>query len=204
MRLKNDCIWTKNEDIRRNETFPYVLSKFWLHSRLSASTLDFIQLQFLSIGHNFSRTFILLFLAWMHVYCVWSSYKPHMQYYTNQQVCIPVGCVLTMAVAISWVVEGHARRPFQKAKPEGHTPGRHPLGRQPSGTHTPGQTPPLYHNPPSWKNYIWLIELDKIKSTSAQYTMKSKFRSNIRKYLLSSNIFIFDPYAITKLPMQYT
>ena len=48
------------------------------------------------------------------------------------------------------------------------------------------------------------LKLDKIKSTNVQHTTRSKFRENIRKYLISSNMLIFDSYAIIKLSMQST
>ena len=46
VRLKNDCIWIKNQHIWRNEIFPIVLSQFGFHSALGISTLDFIQPEF--------------------------------------------------------------------------------------------------------------------------------------------------------------
>ena len=48
------------------------------------------------------------------------------------------------------------------------------------------------------------LKLDKIKSTYAQCIMEPKFRQNIKKYLISSNILIFYSYAIIKLSMQST
>ena len=42
VRLKNDCIWIKNQHISRNEIFPNVLGKCELHHALGTSTLDFI------------------------------------------------------------------------------------------------------------------------------------------------------------------
>ena len=44
----------------------------------------------------------------------------------------------------------------------------------------------------------------KIKSTNIQCTMKPKFRQNNEKYVISSNMLIFDSYAIIKLSMQST
>ena len=46
------------------------------------------------------------------------------------------------------------------------------------------------------------LKLDMIKSTNTQHTIKPKLKKNIRKYLISSNMLIFDSYAVIKLSMH--